>query len=153
MNASLKKLHVMQRKMSVSLWETNAVSHWLNVTTEGTSIKVTLFILDSSISSLPCTVPMSLLRKFPLNFKDVGIGCKDLTLSGEDFSKTSKISCQKSIIASPVQCSVTCQPGSETAIPSFLKLRCDNDKWIRQNNVGKYVELASSDAPPRCYSK
>jgi hypothetical protein len=79
------------------------------------------------------------------------IGCDDLNLSSEDFKNTSEMACQN--IANSVKCEVRCQVGYNAVFPNFLKLQCYDNKWIRKNNIGKYVRLPNENAPPRCYSK
>jgi hypothetical protein len=79
------------------------------------------------------------------------IGCDDLNLSSEDFKNTSEMACQN--IANSVKCEVRCQVGYNAVFPNFLNLQCYDNKWIRKNNIGKYVRLPNENAPPRCYSK
>jgi hypothetical protein len=80
------------------------------------------------------------------------IGCDKLKLSNGDFNETSKIACTKNTDYNAVECTVSCKAGSKSAIPNFLKIQCYDNKWIRKNSIGKFVELASANAPPQCYS-
>ena len=101
---------------------------------------------------------MSLLKELSLCILNLNIcyfvndiGCDDLNLSSEDFKTTSEIACQN--VTNSVKCEVGCQVGYNAVFPNFLKIQCYNNKWIRKNNIGKYVRLANANAPPRCYGK
>lgn len=77
-------------------------------------------------------------------------GCKSLNLGSGDFMTKSKMECESDMT---VKCNVSCKAGYHAVFQDFLKLQCDNTKWLRKNNVGKYVALANPNAPPRCYSE
>ena len=79
--------------------------------------------------------------------------CDELNLSGKDFNETSRITCKESLNSNDVECTVSCKTGSASAVPNFLNLKCYNNKWIRENSIGKFVQLANVKSPPQCYSK
>ncbi|CAB3980949.1 agrin-like isoform X1 [Paramuricea clavata] len=88
-------------------------------------------------------------KKYINVIKNEACGCDDLNLSSEDFKNTSEMACQN--IANSVKCEVRCQVGYNAVFPNFLKLQCYDNKWIRKNNIEKYVRLPNENAPPRCY--
>ncbi|XP_046845281.1 uncharacterized protein LOC124439106 isoform X2 [Xenia sp. Carnegie-2017] len=82
--------------------------------------------------------------------KSGSCGCGTLDVSTPDFITTSNISCTVDK-DNRVTCKITCLDKHHSAIPEFLMLLCYNSKWLRSNKVGKFVELANRNSPPKCY--
>lgn len=78
-------------------------------------------------------------------------GCGGNLEPSEGFNSSSSIAC--SLRSNSMECNVTCREGHASVFPEFLKLQCEQNKWIRRNNEGKYVPISDLKNPPRCYRK